>query len=192
MIHLSVMRNLFLCATRKRDCWKIVTFVLLLVQSLDDQGPSHLPGDRDQLPHPVLECPVCNHYQVGDNSDIHTSSILTTINHSAQTEIKFGLGPSAKQSWNPSFGSLPVYKDLSTRHDWPVKRAIINLPVRSKRNPTLPAIRWTRISSLLWDVTNQGYQWRRPNLVLHLRNKSHMKETVMLVGKFKLNSLDTA
>ena len=145
MIHLSIMRNLFLCATRKRDCWKIVTLVLLLVQSLGDQGPSHLPGDRDQLPHPVLECPVCSHYQVSDNSlHIRTPSILTTINLAPQTEINFYLSRSAKQCWNPYSGPLPVYQDLSMRHDWPLKRVIINLPIRSKRNSTLPAIHLIR------------------------------------------------
>ena len=27
-----------------------------------------------------------------------------------------------------------MYQDLSTRHDWPVKKAIVNLPVRLKEN----------------------------------------------------------
>ena len=27
-----------------------------------------------------------------------------------------------------------MYQDLSTRHDWPVKNAIINLPIRMKGN----------------------------------------------------------
>ena len=27
-----------------------------------------------------------------------------------------------------------MYPDLSTRHDWPVKNAIVNLPIREKRN----------------------------------------------------------
>ena len=27
-----------------------------------------------------------------------------------------------------------MYPDLSTRHDWPVKNAIANLPIREKRN----------------------------------------------------------
>ena len=31
-------------------------------------------------------------------------------------------------------GSPPVYQDLSTHHDWPVKRAIVDLPIRMKRN----------------------------------------------------------
>ena len=27
-----------------------------------------------------------------------------------------------------------MYKDLCTCHDWPVKKAIVNLPIRSKRS----------------------------------------------------------
>ena len=29
---------------------------------------------------------------------------------------------------------LAVYQDLCTHHDWPVKKAIVNLPIRLKRN----------------------------------------------------------
>ena len=32
------------------------------------------------------------------------------------------------------FWAPPVYQDLSTRHDWPVKKAIVNLPIRMKGN----------------------------------------------------------
>ena len=31
-------------------------------------------------------------------------------------------------------GPPPVYQDLSTRHDWPVKKAIVDLPIRMKGN----------------------------------------------------------
>ena len=27
-----------------------------------------------------------------------------------------------------------MHQDLSTRHDWPVKKAIVDLPIRMKRN----------------------------------------------------------
>ena len=27
-----------------------------------------------------------------------------------------------------------MYQDLSTRHDWPVKKAIVNLPISMKEN----------------------------------------------------------
>ena len=37
-------------------------------------------------------------------------------------EIKLWLTPSAKQRRNPCFGLPAVYPDLSTRHDWPVKK----------------------------------------------------------------------
>lgn len=200
MIHLSIMRNLFLCATRKRDCWKIVTLVLLLVQSLDDQGPSHLPGDLDQLPHPVLECPVCSHYQVSDKySHVRTSSVLTTINLAPQTEINFWLSQSAKHCWNPCSGPLPVYQDLIMRYDWPVKRAIINLPIRSKQNTTLPAIHWIRWGTqnkdigtafIMWltkVISNAGQTWSHT-----FCDKSQMKKTVIFIGKFKLNPVGMA
>ena len=41
---------------------------------------------------------------------------------------------SAKQRQNPFCGSPPVYQDLSTLHDWPVKNAIVDLPIRVKEN----------------------------------------------------------
>ena len=31
-------------------------------------------------------------------------------------------------------GPLPVYQDLTTRHDWTVKKAIVDLPIRLKGN----------------------------------------------------------
>ena len=35
---------------------------------------------------------------------------------------------------NPCSGSPPVYQDLSMRHDWPVKKAIVDLPISMKGN----------------------------------------------------------
>ena len=35
-------------------------------------------------------------------------------------ELNLWLSLSAKHCWNPCFGPLPVYQDLSMRHDWPV------------------------------------------------------------------------
>lgn len=64
MIPLWITRNHFLCGTRITVCWKIVTLVLLLVQSHEGQDPSHPPGGRDQLHHPDLGRLVCFHYQV--------------------------------------------------------------------------------------------------------------------------------
>ena len=45
-------------------------------------------------------------------------------------ETKLLLSPSAKQRQNPWSGTPTVYKDLSTRHDWPVKKAIVDLLIR--------------------------------------------------------------
>ena len=47
-------------------------------------------------------------------------------------KTKLWLGPSAKQRWNPCSGPPPVYQDLSKRHDWPVKKATVHLPIRMK------------------------------------------------------------
>ena len=51
----------------------------------------------------------------------------------SENELTLGwlcLSPSAKQCRNPCLGSPPVYQDLSARHDWPVKNAIVDLPIR--------------------------------------------------------------
>ena len=40
-------------------------------------------------------------------------------------EIKLWLTPSAKQHRNPCSGIPAVYPDLSTRHDWPLKKAVV-------------------------------------------------------------------
>ena len=41
---------------------------------------------------------------------------------------------SAKQPQKPCSRSPPVYQDLSMCHDWPVKKAIVDLPIRMKGN----------------------------------------------------------
>ena len=33
--------------------------------------------------------------------------------------------------------AVAVYQDLSTRHDWPVKKAIVNLPIRLNAFPVI-------------------------------------------------------
>ena len=75
-------------------------------------------------------------------------------------EIKLWLTPSAKQRQNPCSGLPAVYPDLSTCHDWPVKKGLCFVcrdrqsGWRGIRN-ALPVIRWvrwgsrTRISALL-------------------------------------------
>ena len=52
----------------------------------------------------------------------------------ATDETKPLLSPSASQRRNPCSGPSAAYQDLSKRHDWPVKKAIVNLPIRSKGN----------------------------------------------------------
>ena len=43
----------------------------------------------------------------------------------------------AKERRNPCSRHPSVYQDLSTRHDWTVKKAIVNLPIRLKGNSKL-------------------------------------------------------
>ena len=51
--------------------------------------------------------------------------ILSRLRSSLRAdEIKLWLTPSAKQRRNPCSGLPAVYPDLSTRHDWPVKKGL--------------------------------------------------------------------
>ena len=52
----------------------------------------------------------------------------------ATDETKLWLRPSVKHRRNPCSGSPPVYQDLSTCHDWPVKKAIVDLPIKLNGN----------------------------------------------------------
>ena len=63
-------------------------------------------------------------------SKISTHSTCMVACTTDKTEI--WLSPSAKQCWNPCSGSPPVH--LSTHHDWLVKKAIVDLPIRLKGN----------------------------------------------------------
>ena len=53
--------------------------------------------------------------------------VLKTITSLRADEIKLWLTPdqSAKQRRNPCSGLPAVYPDLSTRHDWPVKKSFV-------------------------------------------------------------------
>ena len=52
----------------------------------------------------------------------------------AAEETNLRLSPSAKQSRYSFSGLPPVYQDLRTRHDWLLKKAIVDLPIRMKGN----------------------------------------------------------
>ena len=52
----------------------------------------------------------------------------------ATDETNLWLSPSAKQCRNSCSGAPPVDQDLSTRHDWPVQKSIVDLAIREKRN----------------------------------------------------------
>ena len=57
-------------------------------------------------------------------------------------KLNFRLSPAAKQHQSPCSGFPPVYQDLSRRHDWPVKKAVVDLPIRLKGNSNaFPVIR---------------------------------------------------
>ena len=47
-----------------------------------------------------------------------------------------------KQRQNPCSGPPPVYLDLSTRHGWPVKNAIVDLPIILKGNSKRTSGNW--------------------------------------------------
>ena len=49
---------------------------------------------------------------------------IRTVSSLRADEIKLWLTPSAKQRRNPCSGLPAVYPDLSTRHDWPVKKGL--------------------------------------------------------------------
>ena len=51
--------------------------------------------------------------------------IILRMNSMRADEIKLWLTPSAKQRRNPCSGLPAVYPDLSTRHDWPVKKGFV-------------------------------------------------------------------
>ena len=73
----------------------------------------------------------------------------------SENELALGwlwLSPSAKQRRNPCSRSPPVYQDLSTWHDWPVKNAIVDLPIRLKGN--LKRISGSPLSP--WRTKKQG------------------------------------
>ena len=59
----------------------------------------------------------------------NTCNIACTID-----ETKLLLSPFARQRQNPCSGPSSVYQDLSTHHDGPVKKAIVDLPIQMKGN----------------------------------------------------------
>ena len=65
---------------------------------------------------------------------VYTFTITTFHLACTPDETKLWLSPSAKQRRNRFSGPPPVYQDLSTRHDWTVKKAIIDWPIRMKGN----------------------------------------------------------
>ena len=90
-----------------------------------------------------------------------TVKLESVFEHSLRADdIKLCLNPSAKQRRNPCSGLPAVYPDLSTHHDWPVKKGLCFV-CRDRQSGwrgiwnALPVIRWvrwgsrTRISALL-------------------------------------------
>ena len=102
--------------------------------------PWCLRNDCSKIPH-QLQITTCT--QICIVLLIGWSKISTT----AQPIRTRALVPSLRHGWNyplvksvcetapkSLFWAPPVYQDLSVRHDWPVKNAIIDLPVKMKEN----------------------------------------------------------
>ena len=52
----------------------------------------------------------------------------------AANETQLWLSSSTKQQRNPCSGSPPVYLNVSTRHNWTVKNAMVDLPMKLNEN----------------------------------------------------------
>ena len=90
----------------------------------------------------------------------------------ATDETKLWLSPSAKQRRNHCSGSPPVYQDLSTRHDWPIRKP---LPIclsgwKEIRNP-FPVFRWIRWvpKTRMWALVRRRYLPRLKTSVTQVR-----------------------
>ena len=84
---------------------------------------------------PVIKMVFCN-IEVSDHSfhrHILNCKVPSKMAHVSE-ELNYCLSPSAKQCQKPCSGPPLVYQHLSTfmRHDWPINRAIFNLPIRLK------------------------------------------------------------
>ena len=67
--------------------------------------------------------------------DLTLFEILTVGPSACVTDTtKLLLSPSVKQHRNPCSGPPAEYQDLSKRYDWPVKKAIVNFPMKIKQN----------------------------------------------------------
>ena len=60
--------------------------------------------------------------------------IVVSCEACATDNTELWLSPFGKQRRNPCSEPLSLYQDLNTRHDWPVEKAIVDLPVSMKRN----------------------------------------------------------
>ena len=73
-----------------------------------------------------------SHWCMGDLTLFET---LTVGASACVTDItKLLLSPSLKQHRNPCSGPPAEYQDLSKCYDWPIKKAIVNLPMKIKQN----------------------------------------------------------
>ena len=62
------------------------------------------------------------------------SSSLEFIKPMPQTDLNFWLSLFVKQHQKPCSGSPPVYQDLSMCHNWSLRIAIVDLPIRLQTN----------------------------------------------------------
>ena len=85
----------------------------------------HLPLGWGKCNHrATLICPQSDCLEFFDwvQLSLHHEQNLTLVKFVYETAPK-------SLFWAP-----PVYQDLNTPHDWPVKKAIVNLPIRMKGN----------------------------------------------------------
>ena len=84
----------------------------------------------------ILVMDTCDHHHHHHHSPINAIVINSSRNNVAcNTDGTKLLVESVCETASKSLFWVPlVYKDLNTRHDWPVKKAIVDLLVRLKRN----------------------------------------------------------
>ena len=95
------------------------------------------------------------------------------------------LSPSTKQRRNPCSAPFPspapVYQDLRTRHDWPLKKAIVDLPIRLKGNS-----KHTCCKSLsLLGSQNTDLVATAQTLLTEVKSRLRRTQAILLSGQYK-------
>ena len=73
-----------------------------------------------------------------------------------QMELNFWLSLSVKQRQNSFSGPSTVYQELSMHHNWPVNKAIVNLPIRLRGNSKrIPGNSMSQLRAQGWYLGNE-------------------------------------